>query len=313
MTGTQKGMLAGFAGNFIFGLSFLFSSRAFAAANAVFDGSDALPGADVPAVLSVRFLFSLLLMTALLPLLKIKLHFKGKPVWKLVLLGLFQPVIYFIGESFGLKLTGIVVSSVMIALVPVLCQIFSALFLREAPNPAQVLFCVLSVAGVIAVTLFSGKTGGKTYVAGIVFLSIAVLSAVAFNVLGRSISQTFTPFERTYFMFLVSAVFFTAYALLAAHGHPLLIIKPLASPVFVISILYLGGFSSVGAYLLVNYANTALPLARSSVFANVITVVSTTAGFLSGEPFGLPTLAACFVILVGVWGVQRFAPAEKQL
>ena len=117
-------MLAGFSGNFIFGLSFLFSTRAFKTAANLMENSGALSGADVPAVLSVRFIFAFLLMTALLPVLKIKLSFRGKPIFKLILLGVFQPVIYFIGESFGLKQTGIVVSSVMIALVPVLCQIF---------------------------------------------------------------------------------------------------------------------------------------------------------------------------------------------
>ena len=129
MTNAQKGMLAAFAGNFIFGLSFLFSSTAFDSAKDALAGSDVFGGADVPVVLSIRFVFAFLLMTLLIPILKIKIDFKGKPVWKLFLLGLFQPVIYFIGESFGLKMTGIVISSVLISLVPIMCQILSSIFL----------------------------------------------------------------------------------------------------------------------------------------------------------------------------------------
>lgn len=311
MTDTQKGMLAGFSGNFIFGLSFLFSTRAFSTAARVMKDSGAMAGADVPAVLSVRFIFALLLMTALLPVLKIKLSFRGKPVFKLILLGIFQPVIYFIGESFGLKQTGIVVSSVMIALVPVLCQIFSALFLHEPPKLLQVVFCALSVGGVAVVTVQSSNGSGKTYLSGLIFLTVAVVSAVAFNILSRDLAKDFTAFERTYFMFIDSAIFFTVYALVATRFQPLLIVKPLVIPEYVISILYLGGLSSVFAYLMVNYSNTYLPLTRSTVFSSVITVVSTTAGFLVGEKCTVVSVIACLVILVGIWGVQRFAASEK--
>ena len=41
MTDSQKGMLAGFTANFIFGLSFLFSSSAFSSAASALSGTDA--------------------------------------------------------------------------------------------------------------------------------------------------------------------------------------------------------------------------------------------------------------------------------
>lgn len=312
MNSSQKGMLAAFAGNFIFGLSFLFSSTAFNTAKSVLEGNNAFAGADVPVVLSVRFVFAFLLMSLLIPILKIKINFKGKPVWKLFLLGLFQPVIYFIGESFGLKMTGIVISSVLISLVPIFCQIMSAIFLKDCPNFIQVLFSILSVGGVIMITVISSGDGSaKTYVAGILCLAVAVLSAAGFNVLGRSIANIFTPYERTYFMFIVSAVCFSIYALFAVKGDISLIVRPITEPDFIISILYLGGLSSVVAYFLINYANTYLPIARATIFSNIITVVSTTAGFIVGEKFRISTVICCIVIIVGVWGVQHFTTKDK--
>lgn len=312
LTNSQKGMLAGFTGNFIFGLSFLFSSTAFATASLSLDGKDVISGADVPVVLAIRFVFAFLLMSAIIPLFKIKLSFKGKPVWKLILLGLFQPVIYFVVESFGLKMTGIVISSVMLALVPIVCQFFSAVFLKDCPNFMQIFFSIISVAGVISITIISSEdTGAKTYISGIICLVVAVVSAAAFNVLGRSISDVFTPYERTYFMFIVSAVFFLLYALFAVKFDFSLIAAPFASPSFIISILYLGGLSSVVAYFMINYANTYLPITRATIFSNVITVVSTAAGFLAGEKFRLSTVICCIIIVFGICGVQRFAESKK--
>ncbi len=306
MKTSQKGIIAAAIGNFIFGLSFLFSAVAFSAAAEYFKGTNTFPGADIPSVLAIRFTFALLLMTAVIPFMKIKLQFKGKPIWKLILLGVFQPVVYFIGESYGIKMTDAIVSSVVIGIVPVAAQFFSAVFLKERPTKAQVLFCLLSILGVVMVTLFSGGENQKTYLLGIVCLLIAVFSAVGFNVLGRESSQDFTPFERTYFMFVIATVFFWMYALIAAKGNIPLIVSPLKNPSFTGAILYLGGLSSVGAYLMINYANTYLPITQTTAFTNIIPVVSTVAGFVIYRYFDVLLAVSCAVIIVGVWGVQKF-------
>ncbi len=306
MNKLQKGLIAAFFGNFIFGLSFLFSAVAFSSAAACFAGYDAFTGADIPSVLAIRFTMALILMTAVIPLFKIKLRFKGKPIWKLFLLGTFQPVIYFIGESYGIKMTDAIVSSVIIGVVPVAAQFFSAIFLKERPTKAQVLFCFLSIIGVIMITLFSGEENQQTYLLGVVCMLIAVCSAAGFNVLGRESSQEFTPFERTYFMFIVGAVFFWGYALIATKGNIPLIVSPLKNWSFIGAILYLGGLSSVGAYLMINYANTYLPITQTTAFTNMIPVVSTVAGFLIYRYFDIMLAVSCGVIIVGVWGVQKF-------
>lgn len=306
MNRAKKGMLASLMGHIIFGFSFLFSSVAFSVAEGCFAGKNTFYGAEVPAMLAIRFSVALLFMTAMIPFLKTKVHLKGKPIWKLVVLGFFQPVIYFIGESFGIKMTYIIISAVVIATVPVVAQIFSALFLKERPTVAQILFCLLSIAGVCLITVFSGEGNKKTYMIGVFCLIIAVFAAVGFNVLGRSISTEFTPFERTYFMFIVGAIFFWIYALIGAKGNALLILSPMKEPTFIIAILYLSGLSSVGAYLLINYSNTYVPVTRTTAFANIIPVVSTIVGFIVNRKFDPLVAACCIVIIIGVWGVQRF-------
>ena len=311
MNTSQKGLIAAFVGNFIFGLSFLFSSVAFSLAAEYFVGTNVFMGADIPAVLAIRFTFALVLMTVVMPVLKIKLQFRGKPIWKLFLLGTFQPVIYFIGESYGIKMTDAVVSSVIIGMVPVAAQFFSAIFLKERPTKAQVLFCILSIFGVVMITLFSGGENQKTYLLGIVCLLIAVFSAVGFNALGRESSREFTPFERTYFMFVVGAVFFWIYALIAAKGNIPLIVSPLKNISFLGAIFYLGGLSSVGAYLMINYANTYLPITQTTSFTNMIPVVSTVAGFVIYRYFDIMLAISCAVIIIGVWGVQKFAKIKE--
>ena len=69
----------------------------------------------------------------------------------------------------------------------------------------------------------------------------------------------------------------------------------------------------MGAYLLANYSLAKLPVARSSIFGNVSTVVSILAGVIvMHDTFTPVTLLAAVLILTGVWGANASAkPAAK--
>jgi drug/metabolite transporter (DMT)-like permease len=71
----------------------------------------------------------------------------------------------------------------------------------------------------------------------------------------------------------------------------------------------LGVLSSVGAFLLANYTLSKLPAAQTSVFANLVTVVSVIAGvFFRGESFGYFQLLGAIMIILGVFGTNYFSP-----
>ena len=177
--------------------------------------------------------------------------------------------------------------------------------MKEAPTLWQVVFGVLSVLGVI---LISGDGEGAT-AGGAVLLLGAILSAVLFNAISRQSANEFSPFERTYVMFFLASIVFTAVAVIENINDLSLIYKPLLNGSFLISILYLGVLSSVVAFFLINYANTHLPISRTTVFSNVITVVSIFAGIviLKDTALNLPNIIYSIMIIVGVWGVQKFA------
>ena len=295
MTKTHKGMLAAFGGNFIFGLSFLFTKTALAY--------------STPSVLlALRFLLAFLVMNVLLLTGKIKISLKGKPLGWLLLMGIFQPVLYFYFENYGLLYSNATFSSVMIALVPIASLVFGALFMKETPTVLQALCSAVSVGGVIFMALRQ-SAGGAITVWGILLLIGAVVSAVGFNVISRRSAEKVTAFERTYMMFLIGTVTFGGVAVIENISTPWLLVSPLTNGSFVISLLYLGVLSSVAAFLMINYANTYLPLSRATVFSNVITVVSVFAGVvLLKENFDMYMLLATVMIILGIAGVQYFVP-----
>lgn len=277
----------------IFGFSFMFSKIALEFASPVVQLADRLVLAFIA--------LNIVLLTG-----KVKVNFKGKKVWKVFLLGLFQPTLYFIFESYGIKLTNSTFSSVMIALVPVVSLVFAIFMLKEYPSFLQVVFSILSVSGVIIMAL-QGNRQGIVTLSGILLLSGAVLTAVLYNITSRGISEEFTPFERTYGMFLVGSAVYLIIALIENIDNPAEILVPFTHTEFLGATLFLSILSSVVAFMLLNYTNTYLPVAKSTSFSNVTTVVSVFAGSVFiGEPVTVISVIASFMIIIGVWGVQKF-------
>ena len=295
-----KPMLAAVGVYTLWGFSFLASKLAQSAASPL-------------VVLMYRFDIAALVMALPWMLGRRKVRLKGKNVKGLLLLGLCEPVIYFIGEQYGLKFTNSAFSGVMIAVIPIVTLILAAVFLKERPSTAQWLFSLLSIAGVVAITLMAGG-GGQVQPIGVALLILAVVSGSAYAVISRAVSDDFSVFERSMVMQLMGAVFYTVCAVIENIGDLSALIAPLRDGNFLWGILYLSLGASVAGYTLYNYAVANAPIATVASLCNLTTVLSVAAGVvILREPFSLGSAAALAVILIGIWGVQKFTPGEEKV
>ncbi len=237
------------------------------------------------------------------------LMLRGRDLRPLIVLGLCEPVIYFLGEQYGLMYTNSAFTGVMIAVIPIVTLLLTAIFLKERPTRPQWLFCLISIAGVAAITLMAGGSG-QIRPEGILLLVMAVVAGSVYSVISRGISGEFSAFERSFAMQLMGAVFFTLLALIENRGDLSKLTAPLTSPDFVFAALYLSLGASLTGYLLFNYAVSHAPMAKIVSLSNLTTVLSVLAGVvLLGEPFSPGSAVALLVILAGIWGVQRTGPA----
>ena len=259
-----KPMLAAVGVYTLWGFSFLASKLAQSAASPL-------------VVLMYRFDIAALVMALPWMLGRRKVRLKGKNVKGLLLLGLCEPVIYFIGEQYGLKFTNSAFSGVMIAVIPIVTLILAAVFLKERPSTAQWLFSLLSIAGVVAITLMAGG-GGQVQPIGVALLILAVVSGSAYAVISRAVSDDFSVFERSMVMQLMGAVFYTVCAVIENIGDLSALIAPLRDGNFLWGILYLSLGASVAGYTLYNYAVANAPIANVASLCNLTTVLSVAAG-----------------------------------
>lgn len=288
----QKAILAAFFCNFLWGLSFLASRIA-------------MDSAPVTVLLSHRFLLAFLLMSILLLSGRTDCHLNHKSLKPLLLLGFMQPVVYFIGEQYGILHSTTIFSGVMISIIPIAGILAAIPVLHEIPTMRQMLFILLSVGGVTGIGLMSKNSGSLDWI-GVLGLLIAVLAAVVYTLLNRNISGTYSAFERTYVMMAVGAFVFTIMAAVNVKGKITEYLRPLSTPQYVIALVYLGVFCSVVCFFLSCYSLSRLSVARATVFANLTTLVSVLAGALIlHEPLSAAGIVCCILILIGIYGVQQ--------
>ena len=290
-------LLAALTSAVIFGMSFMFSKLA-------------LEVAAPTVLLAFRFTVAVAAMSLVIlvnalvgklrgrPLFAFSL--RGKPVYKLVLLGIVQPVAYFIFENYGILYTSSAVAGTIIAAVPVCCILMDVLVLHERVTLKQVLCALGAIGGVALISV-----GGAMMVSalGMLFLVLTMLSDTLYYGISHNAAKCFTPFEMTYVMFIVGMVVFIPVGLVYAGGlHSPLITGPMHDGGFWVAVLYLGLLSSVLAYGLLNFANSHLSVSETSLFSNVTTVVSVLAGVvLLKEPFSVWQMLGVAVILVCVF------------
>lgn len=264
-------------------------------------------------LMAYRFLWAIITIEILRQLKIIKVRFQKpfiKPVFTVII---FQPILYFLFEIYGLNLITSAEAGMMIALIPVFVAILSSILLKEAPSKLQVLFIALSVSGIVLIQA-ADLTRTSSEFLGFVLMLLAVMSASMFNIASRSASKLLNPAEITYFMMLTGAVLFNFLYLseLIINNSITTYFTTLTRPEVILPLLYLGIVASIGGFFLVNFALKNLPAHISSMYANLATVVSIAAGaIILSEAITLFHVIGSFMIMAGVYGTVRVQQKKK--
>ena len=279
-------------GNIIWGFSFMLTKVGLSVAS------------DPTVMLAHRFLISTLVMGMILLFGKTKISFKNKD-WKPIALLLILQVSYYLLETYGVLYTNSTISGLVLAVVPVVTIGTGILFLKEYPTRRQALFCIMPVAGVIIMTI-SGSDLGVITPIGIVFLLLTLLASAFFKTVNRRAAQQFSPFERTFMVLSVSAIFFTIMGMQKISWNVNTFVAPLMEAKYLISVLSLSLLCSIGANMLVNFATTHMSVFKVASFGALSTLCSTVAGILFlHEPVSVPLLIGAALILVGIRQVSK--------
>ncbi len=243
----------------------------------------------------------------------IKLNFKGKKMSLLVTLSVIQPFLYFMFETHGINHTTSSEAGLMISLIPVVVTILATIFLGEKPTKIQVFFIIISVLGVVFIMIMKGALNVEKHFAGLLFLAGAVLMAGIYNILSRLLSLNFKPVEITFVMMWAGAILFNLVSLINYQGNFRDYLNPLLNWGVLFTVIYLGIFSSIIAFFMLNYTLSELKAHQAAVFANLTTIISILAGvIIRGENFYWFQVVGSLMIITGVWGTNYYGKIQKK-
>ena len=227
-----------------------------------------------------------------------------KNLLPLLLYVLIEPL-YFIFESFAIKLTNATYTAGVLALSPVTSTLLAALLIHEFPSRRELFFSLFPIAGILLMSL-AGTRLGIVSPLGIACLAGTCLSASGIRIFNRGAALTYSAYERTYAMMVSCCIYFTIRALHEVHYDLSAYAAPLKEPVFLICLLALVLLCSIGSNLMGNWAAGKLTVVQYTSLSSVGTLLSLFAGVIFlHEPMTPVSYAGAFLIIIGLAGISR--------
>jgi drug/metabolite transporter (DMT)-like permease len=225
-----------------------------------------------------------------------------------LMLAVFEPFFYFLGESFGLTYVSATVCSVMISTIPVVATIGAWLIFKEKLKGINYAGIILSFVGVMVFIL--NKDGSISFdIKGLGFLVLAVISAVGYNLTLSKLVGTYSPVYIVNVQNIIGAVLFLPLFLIFDLKH--FVSTPFNFNMFK-PIIELSVFCSCGAFILFAYSVKDLGITKANVFSNSIPVFTAIFSFmLIGEKLTFQNIAGMAIVIAGLLMSQMNSPDKN--
>lgn len=126
---------------------------------------------------------------------------------KFLILAFFEPFIYFICETYGLKVTGSpTLSAMVIATIPIFSIGAGIIFFKEKINAVNIAGIILSLIGIVMVAMAKGELG-EHFIWGIVLLLIAVIAEVGHASITKSLAGNYSSQIIVMYQFLIGSIY----------------------------------------------------------------------------------------------------------
>jgi len=252
-------------------------------------------------IVFIRLFFSVVIMTVFLVLTKNYMKIKKSDRKLFLMLALFEPFFYFLGESFGLTYVSATICSVMISTIPIIATIGSWLIFKEKLKIINYAGIILSFIGVLVFIL--NRDGSISFnIKGLGFLILAVISAVGYNLTLSRLVGTYSPVYIVNVQNIIGAVLFLPLFLIFDFKHFSTV--SLTFDMF-IPIIELSFLCSCGAFILFAYSVKEMGITKANVFSNCIPVFTAFFSFiLMGDKLTVQNIAGMAIIIAGLFMSQ---------
>ena len=218
-----------------------------------------------------------------------------------VLMAFFEPFIYFLGESYGLKYVSSTVAAVIVATIPLISPLAAWYFFRERLKWMNLAGLLLSFLGVGMVVL-NRSLGFDASPLGVGLEFIAVFSAIGYSVVLKNLASRYNTITIIAFQNIIGIIFFLPVWLKVDYAD---FLQRQFHPQAFRAIVLLAVFSSTLAFVFFTKCIRQIGVNRTNSFINLIPVfVAILSYFVLNENLGVIKIAGILVVVGGLFLAQ---------
>lgn len=215
---------------------------------------------------------------------KQKIRIYKKDWWRFLGLAICEPTIYFVLETYGIKLTeSPTYSALVVSTSPIFSGIAGIMFFKEKLTKINILGIFICLAGLAMVVTHGDNTTGEYFVLGIILLFLSVIVEVGYAIFTKQLSSTYSSSVIVMYQFLIGGVMLLPIAAtrgLANFDATLYMSWSVWKPILCLALLCSSVAFTMWAATIKN-----LGVAKASVFLAMIPVFTAILGVLTGTEF----------------------------
>lgn len=248
---------------------------------------------------------SLIFVSTTLILFKRKFFIQKKHFILFISLAFFEPFVYFIFETYSLKMIDPSIVSVIIATIPLFMALFAFYFLKEFLTRKNMFGVVLSVAGIV-IMLFPEFYGSTINFLGVGLAFGAVFSTIGYNYFLQKVPHQYSSLLVITWQNLIGlAAFIPILLIMNTKTELKLQFDSLGDYKNLLFLILLAVFCSSIAFILYIKGVRAIGTARSNIFTNLIPVITASISFfLFDEAITWNKVIGIITVISGIFLVQ---------
>ena len=248
-------------------------------------------------IVFLRLVISIILLSAYLTIKKKFEKIRKEDRKMFLMLALFEPFFYFLGESYGLTYVSATVGSVLISTIPVVATIGAWVFFKERLRIINYAGIIVSFTGIIIFVM--NKEGTLTFnLKGLSLLILAVISASGYNLTLSRLVGRYNPVFIVNIQNILGAILFLPVFLFSDLRH---LINTPFSIGSLIPVIELAVFASCGAFILFAYSVRNMGITRANVFTYFIPIFTAFFSyFILGDRLTFQNIIGMAVVISGL-------------
>ena len=218
-----------------------------------------------------------------------------------LLLALFEPFLYFMGESYGLLYVSSTVAAVIVATIPLFAPITAWYFFKERLSLMNIAGLFISFLGVCLVIL-NNDLSFSASPKGVMLEFMAVFAAIGYSTVLRKLAFRYNTFTIIFYQNFIGIFMFLPFWSIFEAGD--FMNTPFHWQAFR-AIVLLSVFASTFAFILFTYSVRSIGINRSNMFVNLIPVfVAIFAWFILGDQLTVQKFIGITVVICGLFLAQ---------